>query len=198
MATREPDVITLLKKDHAEVKALFKQFADSEAENEQHRLADRICKMLAIHATCEEELLYPAAHDALADAEEDEELVHEAEVEHATAKQLIAEIESMSAADEKFGATVKVLCEYINHHVKEEEGELFPKLKKSELDLQQIGSEFLTRKAELMSQIGLQEPDQPSLSTRRAISSRRPTRSGASKKKTRSSSGRYAARAAQR
>lgn len=76
-------------------------------------------------------------------------LVREAAIEHATAKDLIAKIEGMSSIDDDFEPTVKVLCEYINHHVEEEEGEMFPRMKKSELDLKDLGQRVAERKAEL-------------------------------------------------
>src|SRR4029434_7007351 len=121
------DVIALLKKDHADVKRLFKQFEKSESAKEKNALATRICEMLTVHSTCEDEFLYPAARHVFDDV--DQELVNEATVEHATARDLIGQIEAMTAGDEMFDATVKVLGEYINHHVEEEEGEIFPRLR---------------------------------------------------------------------
>jgi hemerythrin superfamily protein len=147
------DAITLLKRDHAEVKKLFDSFEDAEDE-EQESTAQQICKLLTIHTTIEEELLYPAAKEAFAD-EEDKDLVNEAEIEHASAKELISQIEGMDSSDEKFAATVKVLNEQIDHHVKEEESELFPKLKKTKLDLDALGSQLSERKTELMSELGV-------------------------------------------
>jgi hemerythrin superfamily protein len=167
MARSEPDAVTLLKRDHAEVKNLFERFEDSEERQEKQMLADRICKMLTAHATYEEELLYPRAHDLLAEDEEDEELVHEAEVEHQAAKRLIAEIESMTPDDEKFAASVKVLGEYVNHHVREEEREMFPKLKRAGLDLAEVGAMLHDRKRELMAQLGIEEMDESEMPRKR-------------------------------
>lgn len=150
-----PDAIALLKKDHAEVKALFGQFEDADSD-EQEEIADRVCKLLTVHATIEEEILYPAAKEAF-DSEEDEDIVNEAEVEHGSAKALIALIEDMTAEDEKFKATVKVLSEQIEHHVKEEESEFFPKLKKTDLDLKAMGEELSERKGELMTELGIDD-----------------------------------------
>ena len=121
------------------MEALFAEFEDAD-DDEQSSLAERICNMLTVHAQIEEEILYPAAKEALSEDEEEAELVNEAEVEHASAKELIAKIEGMTPDDEAFKATVKVLGEYVKHHVKEEENELFPALKESELDLKEIGS----------------------------------------------------------
>ena len=156
-ATPPIDAVTLLKQDHAVVKALFKKFEDAETE-EQEEIADQVCKLLTVHATIEEEIFYPAAREAFTN-EEDEELVNEAEVEHGSAKELIALIEDMTSQDEKFTATVKVLSEQIEHHVKEEESEFFPKLKKTGIDLQALGAELSERKDELIDELGLDEAD---------------------------------------
>jgi hemerythrin-like domain-containing protein len=152
------DAIALLKQDHRTVSALFEEFEKAD-EEEQSSIAQRVCQLLTVHATIEEELLYPAAKEALED-EEDEDLVNEAEVEHASAKDLIAKIEGMSSDDEHFKATVTVLGEYIKHHVKEEENELFPQLKKTELDLKELGSRLADRKFALMEQMGIEESEE--------------------------------------
>jgi hemerythrin superfamily protein len=149
------DAIALLKQDHRTVEQLFKQFEDAE-EDEQGEIAERVCQLLTVHAQIEEEILYPAAKEAFAE-KEDDDMVYEAEVEHATAKDLIAKIEAMTPEDESFKATVKVLSEYIKHHVKEEEGELFPELKKTELDLKEMGGQLMNRKLELMEELGIEE-----------------------------------------
>jgi len=156
------DAIALLKQDHRTVSALFEEFEKAD-EEEQATIAQRVCQLLTVHAQIEEELLYPAAKEAFEGEEEDEDLVNEAEVEHGTAKDLIARIEGMSSDDEHFKATVTVLGEYIKHHVKEEEGELFPQLKKTDLDLKELGSRLADRKFALMEQLGIeeQEPAQP-------------------------------------
>ena len=142
------DAIALLKQDHANVKAMFQQFEalGDRAFATKKRLADKICLELTKHATAEEELFYPAVREAAADAED---LVDEATVEHATAKDLIAQIGAMDAHDELFDATVKVLGEYIDHHVKEEEGEIFPQAKRAGLDLQTMAREIDARKEEI-------------------------------------------------
>lgn len=162
------DAVALLKQDHRTVETLFEQFEDAE-EGEQSAIAERVCQLLTVHAQIEEEILYPAAKQAL-EEEEETELVYEAEVEHGTAKDLIAKIESMSSEDESFKATVKVLSEYIKHHVKEEEGELFPKLKKTELDLKELGARLAERKYALMEQMGIEEQENGHEATRRRSS----------------------------
>ena len=160
------DAIALLKQDHRTVSALFEEFEKAE-EEEQSAIAQRVCQLLTVHATIEEEILYPAAKEAFAD-EEEEDLVNEAEVEHGSAKELIAKIEGMSSDDEHFKATVKVLGEYIKHHVKEEENELFPKLKKTELDLKELGGRLSERKYALMEQMGIEAEEQPAPQRKRA------------------------------
>ena len=154
------DAIALLKQDHRTVSQLFEEFEDAEDE-EQAAIAQRVCQLLTVHAQIEEEILYPEAKEAFGGEEESEDLVNEAEVEHGSAKELIAKIEGMSSDDEHFKATVTVLGEYIKHHVKEEEGELFPQLKKTELDLQDLGARLADRKFALMEQMGIEESEEP-------------------------------------
>ena len=150
------DAIKLLTADHREVKGLFDEYrklAEADADAEARKaLADRICEMLTIHATIEEEIFYPAAREAL----EEQDVLDEAEVEHASAKDLIAQIEEMSAEEDLFDAKVTVLGEYIDHHVKEEEGEMFPKCRKAEMDLAELGAELEERKTALMGELGLE------------------------------------------
>ena len=114
----------------------------------RRRSRAEFCLALSVHARIEEEIFYPALRKAI----DDEDLLDEAEVEHASAKQLIAEIESMSADDRLFDAKVKVLGEYVTHHVGEEEHQLFPEARESGVDLKDLGSELARRKAELMKQ----------------------------------------------
>ena len=190
---RKPDALQMLKQDHRMVEALFEEFEEAD-ETEQSAIAQRVCQMLTVHAQIEEEILYPAAKQALED-EEEESLVNEAEVEHASAKELIAKIEGMTPDDEHFEATVKVLGEYVKHHVKEEEGEMFPKLKKTELDLKEVGGRLAERKYELMEQMGIQIEEEPETSRRRTSTTSK-SRSGARSK--RASSGGRSARAGAR
>src|SRR6185295_6759209 len=145
------DAIALLKQDHRTVSALFEEFEKAD-EEEQATIAQRVCQLLTVHAQIEEELLYPAAKEAFEGEEEDE---------HGSAKELIAKIEGMSSGDEHFKATVTVLGEYIKHHVKEEESELFPQLKKTELDLKELGGRLAERKFALMEQLGIEEQEAP-------------------------------------
>jgi hemerythrin superfamily protein len=172
------DAVALLKQDHRTVEALFDQFEEAE-ESEQSQLAERICQLLTVHTQIEEEILYPAAKEAFGDDEEEEDQVNEAQVEHNSAKELIAKIEGSTPDDEMFKALVTVLGEYVKHHVKEEENEMFPSLKKADLDLKELGSQLQERKLALMEQLGIEEEEAP---TAKKSSSRSSSRSSNSSK----------------
>ena len=149
-AAKPVDAIKLLKDDHKEVKTWFEQFEKLEDDTEKAALVAKICLALKVHTQIEEEIYYPATRAVI----DDDDLLDEAEVEHATAKQLIAEIQSMKAGDRLFDAKVTVLGEYIDHHVEEEETEMFPESRDSNLDLKALGAQLAARKAELMAQAG--------------------------------------------
>ena len=142
------NAITLLRADHQKVTDLFENFEKSRATAKKKVIAQEICKELTVHATIEEEIFYPAAKAALNDTE----MVPEALVEHDGVKKLIAEIEG-SVEGEMFEARVKVLSELIKHHVKEEQTELFPAVKKTSLDLTALGAQLVTRKTELLEEL---------------------------------------------
>ena len=141
------DAIALLKADHREVEKLFAEFEKTRFATRKEKLADEICNALKIHTRIEEEIFYPAFLAATSD----KDLHHEAEVEHAGAKKLIAEIEDRNSSDDYFEAKVKVLSEMIKHHVKEEEqpGGMFAEARKSEMDLLSLGRELMARKEQL-------------------------------------------------
>lgn len=145
-ASKPADAIKLLRDDHREVKNWFKEYEKLQNEAEREALARKICTALTVHARIEEEIFYPALRESI----EDQDLLDEAAVEHASAKQLIAEIESMSPDEELFDAKVKVLGEYVMHHVQEEEQEMFPEARESDVDLRVLGAQLSKRKAELM------------------------------------------------
>ena len=146
---KRPDAIALLKADHRQVEAWFAQFSKSKSSQKKHQLATQICDALSVHATIEEEIFYPAFIEFTGD----KDLHHEAVVEHAGAKALIAQIQSMSPTDDYYEAKVTVLSEMIKHHVKEEEqpGGMFAEAKKSDMDLQALGGKMLARKEQLQS-----------------------------------------------
>ena len=142
------DALALLRADHQLVQELFDKFEKTRAEERKSALAEQICNELTVHAQIEEEIFYPAVREAI----RDEDLIHEATVEHQSAKDLIAQIEASNASDELFDAKVKVLGEYVKHHVKEEQSELFPQVRKTKLDLKELGERLMTRKQELMAE----------------------------------------------
>src|ERR1700754_1501865 len=139
-----PDAIALLKADHKAVQDLFKQFEKTRSGDRKQALAEKICSELTVHAQIEEEIFYPAARGAI----REKDLIAEATVEHQSAKDLIAPIES-GRSGEMGEANVKVLGEYINHHVKEEQNELYPQVKRTKVDLKALGEQMQARKMEL-------------------------------------------------
>ncbi|MHB1332943.1 MAG: hemerythrin domain-containing protein [Sulfuriferula sp.] len=147
--SKKDDAITLLKEDHKKVKELFKEFEKLEktpaSKNKKSTLVKEICEELTIHAQVEEEIFYPAVRDAI----EDQDMMDEAKVEHAGAKELISQLEKMTPEEDLYDAKVTVLSEYIDHHVKEEEGEMFSSIKKSKLDMTKLGSDMRKRKDQL-------------------------------------------------
>lgn len=136
------DAITLLTEDHNKVKKLFKEFEalkkDKSQKSKKSSLVKEICMELTVHAQVEEEVFYPAVRRAI----KDPDLMDEAEVEHAGAKVLIAQLETMSPDEDLYDAKVKVLSEYIDHHVKEEEKEMFPEVKKTKMDMVKLGADI--------------------------------------------------------
>lgn len=164
--TKTQDAIALLKEDHRAVEKLFKEFEDAKGEGRKEKLAERICLELSIHTKIEEEIFYPAC-----DGKVDEDLLKEAHVEHDAAKLLMAEIEGGSGqSDDFFDAKVQVLGEEIDHHVKEEEGELFPQVRKADLDLKGLGEQLATRKKQLMKDYKAAGVPEPELETMDEVS----------------------------
>ncbi len=139
------DALALLKQDHDKVKKAFKQFEKMEGSGrEAQALAAQVIAELKLHAQVEEEIFYPAVRGAI----DDDDLMNEAVVEHKSAKQLISELEGMSPDDPLFRASFTVLGEYIQHHVKEEEGEMFKKARRAKVDLMGLGEQIRARKGE--------------------------------------------------
>lgn len=174
----ETDAIALLTADHKTVKALFKEFEQlnkrEEASEHKARLVEQICNELTVHARVEEELFYPAVRDAIAD----DDLMDEADIEHASAKELIAQLEQLQPGDDHYDARVTVLGEYIDHHVKEEEGEMFGKARKADVDTAALGERMAERKEELKAELGIEEDDEVAAPPARSA----PKRSGEKRK----------------
>jgi len=155
----EHDAIHILTADHREVSKIFEQFEkikDKDDATKKQSLVKRACDELTIHAQVEEEIFYPALRKAL----EDDDLIDEAVVEHISAKQLIAELENMEPGDDLYDAKFTVLGEYVKHHVKEEQNEIFPQAKKSKMDLKQLGQEIAERKEQMKSELGLENEEE--------------------------------------
>lgn len=142
------DAPTLLRADHKLVSGLFAEYEKTRSPSKKKQIVTRICTELKVHAQVEEEIFYPAVKLAL----KDKELIPEATVEHATLKEIIAQVEGVEPGGEMFDAKIKVLSEYVQHHVKEEQNEIFPKAKASSLDMMLLGTKIAKRKAELLAQ----------------------------------------------
>ncbi len=155
--TSQPLAIELLMSDHRKVEDLFGEYESAKESEDEGRLAiaATICAELTVHAQVEEELFYPWLRENL--GQEEMEMVEEAEVEHQSAKDLIAQLEAATSVDAVFDAKVKVQSEYIKHHVKEEEEEIVPEVSDKKEELDELGQTMAARKAEL-SQDGITPP----------------------------------------
>jgi hemerythrin superfamily protein len=146
-APKPKEAIALLRADHKLVNDLFEEYEKARSSNKKKALVKQICTELSVHAQIEEEIFYPAAKQAL----RDKELIPEATVEHATLKELIAQVADIEPDGELFDAKIKVMSEYVKHHVKEEQNEIFPKVKATKLDLVELGAQLTERKEELLA-----------------------------------------------
>jgi hemerythrin superfamily protein len=147
-ATKTQDATAMLRADHKLVSGLFAQYEKTQSTSKKKQLVGQICTELSIHAQVEEEIFYPAVKEAL----HDHELVPEATVEHASLKSLISEVEGVEPDGEMFDAKIKVLGEYVKHHVKEEHTEMFPKAKATDLDMKELGARIAARKEVLLEE----------------------------------------------
>ena len=164
-SVKSQDAIALLIADHKKVQKMFKDFEKLEDEEEKQQLVTEACTELKIHTTIEEEIFYPAAREAI----EEENLLNEAEVEHASAKDLIEQLEGTDPSDEMYDAQFTVLGEYVNHHIKEEQDEMFPKVKKAKVDLKELGAQIAQRKQELMVEMGLGDEEEEEETSKRTL-----------------------------
>jgi hemerythrin superfamily protein len=144
--TRPQEATAMLRADHEKVSGLFQDFDKARSAERKRALAAQICTELTIHTQIEEEIFYPAVKEALGD----HELVPEANIEHGSIKDLISQVQLGEQEGEVFEARVKVMGEYVKHHVKEEHDEMFPKARKAELDMRELGARMAGRKAELL------------------------------------------------
>lgn len=139
------NALDLLIDDHRNVRKLFKEYEkihEKATAEDKQELAEQICSEFLLHADIEEQIFYPAVREAI----KDEELIDEAEVEHQTARDLIEQIQAMTPDDALYDAKVRVLGEYVEHHVEEEETEMFPKAKKAKLELDVLGQQMAEAK----------------------------------------------------
>ena len=143
------DALSLLAADHEKVKALFREFDSLKGKDDEDRrkaeLVDEICYELTMHSMLEEEIFYPALRKAI----DDDDLLDEADVEHAGARELISQLEIMVPGDDHFDATVTVLGEEVEHHIEKEEGEMFDAARAAGIDLDDLGEQLAARKDEL-------------------------------------------------
>ena len=142
------NALQVLMEDHEYVKKAYRRFEKLDPEEDMEEiqsLVKNVCAALKVHTQIEEEIFYPAARRAL----KDKDLLEEAEVEHASAKTLIRQLGRMKPKDKKYAATFTVLCEYVEHHVKEEENEMFPKVRRARMNLEALGKKLMARKARL-------------------------------------------------
>jgi len=144
------DAIALLKADHEAVSQLFAEFARTRSVTNKRALIAEICTALTVHVQIEEEIFYPAVKTALKDTL----LVPEAKVEHAGLMELMAQLQGGEPDGEMYDAKVKVLSEYVKHHVKEEHEDMFPKAKASSLDMVELGTRMAARRKSLLAQAG--------------------------------------------
>lgn len=141
------DAIALLKADHKAVAGLFADYEDARSATRKKAIVSEICTALTLHIQIEEEIFYPDVKAVISD----KLMIPEATVEHAGVKALIDQLEGVEPGGELYDARVRVLAEYVKHHVKEEHNEMFPKVKESSLDLVELGMRMAARKNELMS-----------------------------------------------
>jgi hemerythrin-like domain-containing protein len=173
-------IVAMLKADHKKVKQALKDFEKMDPEEDPQGCQQLVEKTLAeieVHAELEEQMFYPAARGAI----DEEDLIDEAEVEHMTAKVLIGQLKSMGPEDEKYAATFKVLGEYLQHHIEEEEGEIFKKISQSGAEWDTVLEEMQTQREQLMQEKGLPaegEEAEGSRSSRSGASARGGARSG--------------------
>ena len=150
------DAIDLLTDDHERVQRIFRDFESVDREDAEalQELVETACMELQIHSILEEEIFYPAVRAQVDEDDRDTpDLLNEAEVEHETVDDLIAKLQELEPDDAMYAAYFKVLSEYVKHHIREEEQELFPEVKRMDIDLQQLGEDMRTRRDELFAEM---------------------------------------------
>jgi hemerythrin-like domain-containing protein len=147
--SKTQNAIAMLKEDHRNVKELFDKFEETNGTASKRKIASQAVEDLKVHAALEEELFYPALRQQM---EDEDGLLDEADEEHHVAKILIAELEQMQGDEDHWEAKFKVLAESVRHHIKEEEGEIFPEAKKTDIDFVALAERMAERKATLIAE----------------------------------------------
>lgn len=146
-------IVDLLKDDHRQIKRAYREFLRLDAERHGdlcESIVRRTLALLRVHSTLEEELIYPVMRPVVGNAE----AVDEAEVEHEIIRHLGEQLEASGAFDKKFSARFAVMCEYLMHHVKEEEGDLFPQMRHARLDWEGLARRMMERREALLTAEG--------------------------------------------
>jgi hemerythrin superfamily protein len=147
----DEDALDLLTNDHEEIAELFERYealaADGAAADERRELAEEICSLLLVHAAIKEEIFYPAVREVL----DEEYLIDEALVAQDGARSLIDDIQAGDPTEPRYDAQVRILHELLAQHFEEERSELFPRVRNTSLDLEEIGAEMAARQEVLMS-----------------------------------------------
>ena len=166
---QEGNAVELLRKDHEEVKALFRDFASAVESSEKERIVRVAISSLDLHAAIEESVFYPAVREDSPDAKDK---LDESLEEHHVVKGLIAELRKMSAADERYAAKFRVLAENVKHHIQEEEAELFARARTGKLDLMELGKKLERAKASSSDSVSNEKPrnKRPAGRSRSAVS----------------------------
>jgi hemerythrin superfamily protein len=148
------DAISILREDHRRIDELFRQFDKARTDGQRADLARRVCAELLVHACVEGEIFYPALREAI----DVGDLMDEADIEHDAASRLIGEIMAMAPGDGHYCARVKVLGDYVRHHMQQEQNRMFSKAREARLDVRALGEQILARKKELQRGLNAQRP----------------------------------------
>ena len=148
------DATTLLTADHKRINGLFAEYEKSRSNVKKKAIVAQLCTELAVHTQIEEEIFYPAIQAAL----KEKQLIPEALIEHAVLKSLINQVENREPDGDMFDARIKVLSEYVKHHVREEHANIFPKARANWIDLMELGARMARRKVVLLAQRNTAEP----------------------------------------
>lgn len=156
VSSARKQIIDMLKEDHKKVKQAFEQFEKLDMEKDLQKaqgIVQQVCRELQVHTQLEEELVYPTARETIGEPQ----MMEEAQIEHESAKTLIQQLQQASPEQDpdRWAALFTVLCEYVQHHVKEEEHEMFPKLTRAEADWTSLCEEFMNRREALMGEMGM-------------------------------------------